>query len=554
MPLEAGPAPFSALDVPIPAPDFGWQVTATHGAKCDARSVGDVVTTAGSPIITSATAVFLTAHAGKVASLRVGANGLTTTIASVQSATQATLAANAPATRTDGILTFGTDDTAAIQRAIDACPPAGTVYHSGQSLITARLSITKSLTIRTSGHGKVMGGVVDSGYGSGASIVPYIEGACFIQAGPGANGIDITGTGAVVHLHDVAIRFAPAIMFTDTGHGIFCQATAMFNTGHENGPMNCRWDTITVWGHDGNHYAYWFMSGGHLSTFTHLQSQGGGGLYFGSDGDGTAGYGNSHFDHCFWEVITGGTAHGVHIDGRMVVNNPTYGSSVNLITFVRPQCNIGIVPYVKLDNNKADGGKYGIPQPLATQYLWLHTGGSYAAKKVDIIAPDLEPGFGNPVDFGGIHNGATVRKTGTMPAPVGGVSTEDRANPIYSGVTGTNKPTLTLLSGAGTGATAQWVHGHQLGGLLQINLGPDPLANTDMIRVTCDVLPATGLASVFVQPASPWGQTNKTVFVKDVGVNSKSFVIRCLEGYSASAIVQMWVVVMPAYAFMGEQV
>jgi hypothetical protein len=100
----------------------------------DFRTVTDAAMTSGQATVTSATAAFTSADVGKRASV-VGASSvnatLHTTIASVQSPTQATLANNAGVTVAGATAGFGTDNFGVFQTAWDAVANAGggVVYH-----------------------------------------------------------------------------------------------------------------------------------------------------------------------------------------------------------------------------------------------------------------------------------------------------------------------------------------------------------------------------------------------------------------------------------------
>jgi hypothetical protein len=103
-------------------PDFG--------AAGDGRMVSDGNVTQGSAVVTSATAAWTAADVGKPISVTIRPTDsadklLATTIQAVNSATQITLAAAMTATSTQADLVWGTDDTAAIQQAIDAASAAG---------------------------------------------------------------------------------------------------------------------------------------------------------------------------------------------------------------------------------------------------------------------------------------------------------------------------------------------------------------------------------------------------------------------------------------------
>jgi hypothetical protein len=95
----------------------------TYGAKGDGKAVSDVVAN-GTATITSATAGWSAADVGKHIMIN-GANGATsgpliTTIASIQSPTQVTLASAAGASATGCQAVWGTDDTAAFNAAFAA--------------------------------------------------------------------------------------------------------------------------------------------------------------------------------------------------------------------------------------------------------------------------------------------------------------------------------------------------------------------------------------------------------------------------------------------------
>ena len=103
---------------------FPWQFAPeTYGALGNGKVVGDVVTNS-TTVITSATAGWTAADTGKTIMIN-GANGtaaapLITTIASVQSATQVTLAAAAGISTSGCAAVWGTDDTAAFNSAFAA--------------------------------------------------------------------------------------------------------------------------------------------------------------------------------------------------------------------------------------------------------------------------------------------------------------------------------------------------------------------------------------------------------------------------------------------------
>lgn len=108
----------------LPPALYPWQFRPEdYGAKGDGRVVGDVVINA-TTTITSATAAFTSADVGKTIMINGGQGAtsmpLVTTIASVTNATTAVLTATATASGTACAAVIGTDDTAAINQAVQA--------------------------------------------------------------------------------------------------------------------------------------------------------------------------------------------------------------------------------------------------------------------------------------------------------------------------------------------------------------------------------------------------------------------------------------------------
>jgi putative cofactor-binding repeat protein len=119
------------------------------GAKGDGRRVTDGAITSGQATLTSATAAFTAADVGKlcyVAGAGAAAAQMATTISAYVNATTVTLAANASTTVSAAAVDYGTDDTAAIQAAVDAVPASGGVVEVpiGTYQITSPVLITKN--------------------------------------------------------------------------------------------------------------------------------------------------------------------------------------------------------------------------------------------------------------------------------------------------------------------------------------------------------------------------------------------------------------------------
>lgn len=134
-----------------------WQFTPeAYGAKGDGKSLADVAVTSGSAVVTSASANFTSGDVGKHIMINgaIGAANiaLMTTISSVQSTTQVTLAATASVTATALNAVYGTDDTSAIQAASDAaCAYAVAHEYYGEVLLRDAYYIVAGAPQQTSG-------------------------------------------------------------------------------------------------------------------------------------------------------------------------------------------------------------------------------------------------------------------------------------------------------------------------------------------------------------------------------------------------------------------
>lgn len=92
-----------------------------YGAVGDGRIKYDGATTSGSPTLTSATAAFTAADVGRTVIFEHSPTSRQiATVSAYVSATSVTLSANASATTSAATFVIGTDDTAAVQAAIDA--------------------------------------------------------------------------------------------------------------------------------------------------------------------------------------------------------------------------------------------------------------------------------------------------------------------------------------------------------------------------------------------------------------------------------------------------
>lgn len=102
-----------------------WFDVTDSGAVADGVILRDVATTNADATVTSATANWTAADIGKVFEVTNNATVFKSTIASINSTTSIELSATVTFTATGCVAHYGTDDTSAIQDAIDACEAAG---------------------------------------------------------------------------------------------------------------------------------------------------------------------------------------------------------------------------------------------------------------------------------------------------------------------------------------------------------------------------------------------------------------------------------------------
>lgn len=393
-----------------------------------------------------------------------------------------------------------TDDTAAIQAAINACPSGGVLWLSSSVYkITAALSITKNLTIRGAGVCEVFGAVAATDAAGSPTAAPWLTGAVLLQATAATNAINITGTGITVHLEGFGIRFADAIAFNNTGHGVYAVSTAMSGAGHENCVIAGRWTNIAVFGHDGNHYAFYSINLNYV-TVSHLRGYGGGGWYQECDSIPSA-YGNSLIENPYFCLCAGGTAHAFHLKSRTA----GFPGDLNLLVFIRPQSNVKNVTSSPL------GSAFSIPVPTASQYLWREEGNP---QNVLVIAPDLErPGsILSPITFG----------SQTVVQPAGGIFAGFNPPPAfrqrkpYGGV-----PSLTIQGGTGAGGSAVLAGGSndERGGI-NITTGGFPFGADSAAVVQVFLAAWVNIGAVLIQPLFPVVSMDAKFYPKNFTANS----------------------------------
>ncbi|MFE7954394.1 hypothetical protein [Streptomyces sp. NPDC057413] len=204
-----------------------FDVTA-YGAKGDAQIVADGAMSTGSATLTSSTAAFQPQDVGKAISVKgAAASGVTTlvtTIAAYVTSTQVTLAASnaSGATVSGAIVIWGTDDTAAVNAAVDAAEAYLATHTYAQVYVPPRGFIAAGpLNTSKQGNGQIVFGpwpvtgnkriLEFRGETDGAAAVrhwqqtvPQIAGSCLISLGVYAsttaqtNSINAAGNPGVI--------------------------------------------------------------------------------------------------------------------------------------------------------------------------------------------------------------------------------------------------------------------------------------------------------------------------------------------------------------------
>lgn len=171
-------APSVALRAAFGAPEAVLSAKKDFGAKGDGRTLADGAGANGSTAFTSASAGFTAEDVGKQILIMVTADTVShvTTIAAVDDETTVTLADPLPAELSGTRFTYGTDDTAAIQAAIDAAANAGggqVFFDLGFYFVTtlvhkARVALASAFDNYGYSHPSP---VTLFGYGDGATVI-----------------------------------------------------------------------------------------------------------------------------------------------------------------------------------------------------------------------------------------------------------------------------------------------------------------------------------------------------------------------------------------------
>lgn len=306
-------------------------------------------------------------------------------------------------------------------------------------------AITKNVSIIGAGVHDVYPGLGTAVTFDNPTVAPYLTGSVFLQTAAAKNGLSVTKSAASVKLQGFGVRFADAIRFTNTGHGVSGVSTATFNGGHDHGLVAFKIEDVRVYGHDGNHYGLHMINPLH-GTINDFRSYGGGGMHVECDSFG-GNYGNLVVNHPFAHLFCPGTANGYNLRGR--VASGTSGV-LNLMTFVRPQC-----------NSTDQTARYG-KAATASQYLFRASQPA-STNALTVLNPDFETMVNSPVDFGGGSN--FIDPAGIFGASSDAASRTFRVFRSTQGAKGLNSdmtfsnvntpgPTVAAGAGLGTGGTA----------------------------------------------------------------------------------------------------
>ncbi|MGV9868090.1 hypothetical protein [Rhodococcus koreensis] len=278
---------------------------------------------------------------------------------------------------------------------------------------------------------------------------PHLLGVTLLQTTAGKDIIRLPKAASTVHLKNLGLRFANAIRFVNTGHGVNATPSTTYTGGAgtypDHGVLDFTWTNIRVFGHDGNHYAAKVVNSMY-STINDLRSYGGGVLEVLTDSK-YGNYGNMVVNHSMGNMFCAGTAHGYHTKDTVAAGPGALG----LMQFNRPQVNV---------TNQTVRYPTSTP-PTSSQYRWLSEG---SVGQLQVNAPDLEPVAGvHGVNFGlGRHN----------------------VDPSGLGLPALGTPTIAVAAGAGTGASVSTSVANDDTGQITLTVGTSPTAFSDLVTVT----------------------------------------------------------------------
>jgi len=269
-----------------------------------------------------------------------------------------------------------TDDTSAVQQAIDATPQGGTVFLPfGRYLITRPLRVSRDVRVLGDGAFPAWGKVAtDWNSINLPTAAPWLTGTVIVQSTPGTNAIELSGSGRTQHIDGLGILFEGEHRFRDTGHGIVALPDEL-GDGYDNGLSGASWSNVVVVGHDGDHYAF-HITNGLYNDFRAIQGFGGGILCLVNNSSVDGHYGNTNVSSLYGQVFLEGTADGIRLQGD--------SKTLNLLSFIRPQVTV----------NDMSESFPGLPPATADQQMLRSVG---HVCNVSMLQFDFETGIGSTI-------------------------------------------------------------------------------------------------------------------------------------------------------------
>ena len=330
-----------------------------------------------------ATPSFTAANVGNLISIAgAGAAGgtLITVISAVNSTSQIVVANGASTALTGSAqyVSYGTDNTSKIQAAINSAQTFGlplriTAQGPGCFGYSSALAISNNL--------EIVGDSLKDNWGSlGINIplgTPALLGSVLCPTSNGYDAIDVTGSSLQVDVQNLGILFQTPLVNTGDGFNYI-------PSGINQGLTGTHWSNVSVYGNDGNHYAY-NLQNPIYGQWNYVHGFGGGILKI--NGNAPSGdYGNMTFVELYGQTIVGGSANSVNLTANRT-------SSLNLLHFVRPQMIVDSVAGVSPVTNP----------PTISQQIWYEDTNVTA---VSMKCADMETNISSPVTFGsaGVQN------------------------------------------------------------------------------------------------------------------------------------------------------
>ncbi len=312
---------------------------------------------------------------------------LITTISSVASGV-ATLAVNATTTVSGAVCFYASDDTTAMQAALTSAPSGATIQWPDSFIgINGTLTSSKAVTITGVSCKPLYGSLNSNGLNAQnfPTVAPFLAGTVLWQFAPATDALRLSSIGNTQDLERFGILFTG--MHYNTGHGVNAAGTGTYSGHPDLGPIDCDWDHVYVFGHDGAHYGF-LTQNAELHRWGKLRAWGGGGLLIRQNS--VEGYcGNHTGQDIFTYVFSAGPAHALLIDDQSTALG---GGAFDFSVFVRFQAWVG-VPSPVIPGTLA-------PAPNSQQALIAVNGqinSASAAQGFQFVAPDLETTVNAPV-------------------------------------------------------------------------------------------------------------------------------------------------------------